>query len=106
MAVVLEQLVAVLLRKACPVIASGHRAGSAIRWPAAFVGRFQGQQIGELLDVVAVADAAVAQDVEVVTELTMIMVSTIIMMTTSLGLSVVAMATEIGGGFAGGSRMT
>ncbi len=36
----------------------------------------------------------------------MIMVSTIIMMTTSLGLSVVAMATEIGGGFAGGSRMT
>jgi hypothetical protein len=67
-AVVVEQLVAVLLHQAGTVIAGEHRALLAIGRSAALVGHFQEQQIGELLDVVAVAHAVVAQDVAVVPE--------------------------------------
>jgi hypothetical protein len=56
------------LRQAGPVIASKHRAGPVVGWPAALVGHLQEQQIGELLDVVAIAHAVVAQDVAVVPE--------------------------------------
>ena len=67
-AIVVEQLVAVFLHQAGPVIASEHRAGLAIGWPAALISHLQKQQIGELLDIVAVAHAVVAQDVAVIPE--------------------------------------
>ena len=67
-AVVVEQLVAVPLHQAGPVIAGEYRAGLVVGRPAALVGHLQEQQIGELLDVVAVAHAVVTQDVAVVPE--------------------------------------
>ena len=88
-AVVVEQRVAVLLQQARPFIAGRHQAGLAVGRPAGLVDHFQTtcrrvdvlrrrlisrearcyaeakQQIGELLNVVAVAHAIVAQDVAV-----------------------------------------
>jgi hypothetical protein len=67
-AVVIEQLVAVFLEQAGPGVLRGHRAGLLVRRPGALVGHLQKQQIGELLDVVAIRHAVVAQHVAVVPE--------------------------------------
>jgi len=40
----------ILIRKAGPVIASEHRAGLVIGWPAVLVGHLQEQQMDVLLD--------------------------------------------------------
>ena len=67
-AVVIEQLVAVFLDEARPTVLLRHGALLVVRRLGALVGHLEEQQIGELLDVVAVGHAVVAQDVAVVPE--------------------------------------
>lgn len=67
-AIVIEQLVAVFLDEARPTVLLRHRALLVVRRPGALVGHLEEQQIGELLDVVAIRHAVVTQDVTVVPE--------------------------------------
>ena len=67
-AVVIEQLVAIFLDEARPIIFFRHRALLVVRRLGALVGHLEEQQIGELLDVVAIRHAVVTQDVAVVPE--------------------------------------
>ena len=67
-AVVVEELIAILGQQRGPGIGAGDDAGLAVRRLRALVGHFQEQQVSELLDIVAVAHAVIAQDVAVVPE--------------------------------------
>ena len=63
------QLVAVAVEQDCPVETVGNDGGSVERRLRLLVGHLQEQQVGQLLDVVAVREAVVAEDVAVVPEL-------------------------------------
>ena len=67
-AVVVEELVAVLLDQRRPGVFGGNIALLIIGRLSPLVGHFEEEQIGELFDVVAVAHAVVAQDVAEVPE--------------------------------------
>jgi len=69
MPVVVEQLVAVLRRQRRPGEIYRNRIRLLIRRARALVRHLEKQQVGELLDVVAIAHPVVAQDVAVVPEL-------------------------------------
>ena len=68
-AVVVEQRIAVEQAKRRPRVGRGDGARLVVRRAAALVGHLEEQQVGELLDVVAIAHPVVAQDVAVVPEL-------------------------------------
>ena len=63
-----EQLVAVPLDEIRPIVLLGHRTSLVVGRPGALVGHLEEQQISELLDVITVRHAVVAQDVAVVPE--------------------------------------
>ncbi len=67
-AVVIEQLVTVFFDQTRPVVAFRYRAFLVVRRLGALVGHLEKQQISELLDVVAIRHAVVAQDVAVIPE--------------------------------------
>ena len=60
-AVVIEQLVAVFLEQAGPGVLFWHRAGLLVGRLGALVGHLEEQQVGELLNVVAIRHAVVAR---------------------------------------------
>ena len=68
-AVVVEQRIAILGQQRGPGVDGGDGAGLVVGRAAALVRHLEEQQVGELLDVVAIAHAVVAQDVAVVPEL-------------------------------------
>jgi len=68
--VVRLQLVAVPPEERWPVEAGGDARRLAVGWPGALVGHLEEEQVGELLQVVAVGHAVVAQEVAVVPEAT------------------------------------
>ena len=68
-AVVVKQLVAVFGQQRGPGIGCGHDAGLVVRRLRAFIGHLQEQQVRQLLHIVAIAHAVVAQHVAVVPEL-------------------------------------
>ncbi len=68
-AVVVEQRIAVLGQQCGPGVGGGDEAGLAVRRAAALVRHLDEQQVGELLDVVAIAHAVVAQDAAAIPEL-------------------------------------
>ena len=70
MAVVVEQRIAVLFDQAGPAVLLRHDAGLAVRCLGALVSRLEEQQVGEMFEIVAVAHAAVAEDVAVVPKFT------------------------------------
>ena len=65
-AVVIEQIVAVFLEEARPTVLLRYRALLVIRRFNPFVGHFEKQQIRQLLHVIAIAHAVVAQDIAVI----------------------------------------
>jgi hypothetical protein len=67
-AIVVEQIVAVALEQREPGVGLGDEARLLVRRARTLVGHLEEQQIGELLDVIAVAHAVVAQDVAVIPE--------------------------------------
>src|ERR671926_1486893 len=69
MAVVGLELVAVPPEQAGPVVAVGHRRGTAPGRQGLLVGHLEEEQVGELLNVVAVGEAVVAEQVAVAPEL-------------------------------------
>jgi len=68
-AVVVKQLVTVAGQERGPGVGRRHDAGLVVGCCGALVGHLEEQQIGELLHVVAIAHAVVAQHVAVVPEL-------------------------------------
>ncbi len=67
--VMVKQRIAISGQQRRPVKALGNRAGLVSGRLAALIGHLEEQQVGELLDLVAVAHAVVAQHVAVVPEL-------------------------------------
>src|SRR6266699_4552457 len=68
MAVVCLQFVSIAAQQAFPVIVSGNARGLVVGRLGAFMRHFEEEQVGELLDVVTIRHAVVAQDVAVVPE--------------------------------------
>ena len=68
MAVVIKQIIAIFGQQRWPGVRTGDQARLVVRRLCAFVGHLEKQQIGELLDVIAIAHAVIAQSIAIVPE--------------------------------------
>jgi hypothetical protein len=68
-AVVVEQRIAVKREEPGPSVIGGHQARLAVRRPGSLVGHLEEQQVGELLDVVAIRHAIITKHIAVIPKL-------------------------------------